>query len=161
MSEHAGKPHDVDRSRWPAGPWDREPDRADWRTRAGLHAIALRNPSGFWCGYVGVPPKHPALEKYRGDDADLDVHGGITYGPTACRGNVCHLAPAGEPDELHWYGFDCAHLGDLWPKDLVIARDLGPEFAKAGGYAREGEYRSLAFVRRQCEALARQLAGAS
>lgn len=28
---------------------------------------------------------------------------------------VCHLPEPGEPDRVWWFGFDCAHLGDIIP----------------------------------------------
>lgn len=51
----------IDRTGWPSGPWDDEPDRVEWRDEAtGLPCLALRNDMfGSWCGYVAVPPGHP------------------------------------------------------------------------------------------------------
>src|SRR5262249_33432277 len=49
----------VDRTGWPAGPWDTEPDREDFE-HVGLACLALRHPEyGNWCGYVGVSATHP------------------------------------------------------------------------------------------------------
>jgi hypothetical protein len=35
----------------------------------GLRALALSHPAGHWCGYVGVPPSHPAF-RVEYDDVD-------------------------------------------------------------------------------------------
>ena len=83
----------VDRSGWSAGPWDGEPDRAEWRTAAGLTALAVRVAHrGAWCGYVAVPSGHPCHgEGYDADaTADISVHGGLNYADK-CSGEVCHV----------------------------------------------------------------------
>lgn len=48
---------------WGPGPWQEEPDRAEWTTRAGYKAYAVRGPMGSWCGYVIIPPDHPWFGK--------------------------------------------------------------------------------------------------
>lgn len=49
-----------------------------------------------------------------------------------------------DDDKLYWFGFDCAHYGDMSP-------------GTSGSLAR-GEYRDVAYVAEQCAALAKQLA---
>lgn len=51
----------VDRTDWPSGPWDDEPDRLEWRDEAtGLPSLVVRNvTTGSLCGYVGVHTGHP------------------------------------------------------------------------------------------------------
>lgn len=51
----------IDRTGWPAGPWDYEPDRDTWTDEAtGLPCVAQRAGTlGHWCGYVGLPDDHP------------------------------------------------------------------------------------------------------
>lgn len=131
---------------WGPGPWVDEPDRVEWRDDAtGLPCLALRNPRyGHWCGYVGA-------HRDPGDIYELDVHGGVTYGPAPCSPNtdwhrVCHVPKPGEP-EVSWVGFDCGHAGYDDP-------DACP-----GGFvsSREGTYRTIAFVRSECAKLAAQL----
>lgn len=52
----------------PGGAWDAEPDKQQWVDEAtGLDCLAVRNPSGTWCGYVGVPTTHPVFGKYYSD----------------------------------------------------------------------------------------------
>lgn len=49
----------VDRSGWPSGAWDHEPDRLEWRSPTGFACLILRQQRGHLCGYVAVPPGHP------------------------------------------------------------------------------------------------------
>lgn len=176
----------MDRSKWPAGEWDGEPDRVEWTDEdTRLTCLAHRGPSGHWCGYVAVPKGHPLWGTYYGDECDvlrdlvearnnaeigqvgpvnlllmamrgsaeptpqdiIDVHGGLTYSDTGwrdletCRGVYSSLIE--DDGELWWFGFDCAHAGDLRPEGGI---DYG-----------DGSYKTLEFVREQCRALAAQL----
>lgn len=140
-------PH-VDRSRWPAGPWHAEPDRIEWRTATGLTALMLRAWTGAWCGYVAVPPGHPAHGLREADAYDLlpgGVHGALTYA-AACDELVGHVPATGEPGDVWWLGFDTGHWGDLLPD---LARHVG---------CPPGQYRDVAYVRAEVESLAEQLA---
>ena len=129
----------VDKSAWPrSGEWNDEPDRVEWRAR-GFAALIVRGPSGALCGYVGVEPGHP----WHGvpyERVDAEAHGGLTYS-NHCAGEICHVPQPGEGDAVWWLGFDCAHCYDLMP---------------AFDTHRHSEYRSLAYVRREVEKLARQ-----
>ena len=70
----------VDRSGWPSGEWDKEPDRATWVHEAtGARCTMRRHSLGHWCGYVGLGPNHPLAGKdYNHVDVQT-VHGGLTY----------------------------------------------------------------------------------
>lgn len=143
--EHRKESHDYDKSAWSPGPWQVEPDRVEWRY-LGLPCLIVRTEhTGGLCGYVGVPPGHPAREA--GDEA-FDVHGGLTYGaPCDENGKICHVPLPGEPADVHWLGFDCAHAGDLIPN---LGLGMGISF--------NGDvYRDVAFVRAQVERLADQV----
>lgn len=144
---------------WGPGPWQEEPDQVQWvDDKTGLSCIARRSMrGGNWCGYVGVAEGHLAYgqnynDVYRvtEDDRYIDVHGGLTYS-AFCEGEpgdgICHLPGAGEPDKVWWLGFDCAHLYDKKP-----GGDKKWEEPTAS-------YRTLGYVKRQCESLAEQLAG--
>ena len=137
----------VDRSRWPSGPWDQEPDRVEWR-HAGFPCLIVRSRNtGALCGYVGLPPDHP----HHGapyDEVPVDVHGGLTYSD-ACRGGICHVPQAGEPADVWWLGFDCAH-----------AWDTLPPHARVGLHASITTYRDVAQVTVWVNELAEQLAAA-
>lgn len=132
----------IDRAGWGPGPWDGEPDRIEFE-HAGLPCLMRRvAATGAWCGYVAVPPGHPDHGKSWGDaDVEVEVHGGLTYsGPR--QGDICHVPKPGEPDDVHWFGFDCAH-----------ARDLMPAIPHRGE-----TYRDQHYVRGEVESLAEQLA---
>lgn len=93
------------------------------------------------CGYIGVPKSHPLFGKgysqhcdvliklreevkkepigdrgiipvfyWDGESASMDVlfnvHGGVTYAETGKE------YPLETEEELHWIGYDCAHVGD-------------------------------------------------
>lgn len=52
---------DLPKSEWGEGPWQHEPDKMEWRDKeTGLPCLIVRGPVGALCGYVGVPPTHPA-----------------------------------------------------------------------------------------------------
>lgn len=146
----------VDRTNWAAGPWDGEPDKMNWTTKAGLPGMIVRNQSGALCGYVAVTKDHPWFEKHYGEgpETTLEVHGGITYSKK-CVGPICHVPEPGEPDDVWWFGFDCNHGGDHAPGSHAL---LSPIFLRdiAGPFG--GEYRDEAYVRGEVESLAEQLA---
>lgn len=137
----------VDRTGWPSGPWDNEPDRVDFSTQVGLTGLMLRSRLGNWCGYVGVEPGHPAYGKNY-FDVPCRVHGGLTYSGE-CQGNVCHVPAPGSPDTLWWLGFDCRHAYDLAPGDAVWFEGI---------FIQEGQdYCNQKYVKAQVEKLAAQL----
>jgi hypothetical protein len=137
----------VDRTDWPLGAWDSEPDRFEWYDEAtDMPCLAKRNHMGAWCGYVAVNPDH-ALHSKGYDDVDVEVHGGLTYA-SECAGSICHVPRPGEPDNVWWFGFDCAHGGDYMP---AFAKYDSPGLPV-------GSYRTLNYVRAQCTQLAKQLA---
>lgn len=142
----------VDKSKWPRGPWDDEPDKAQWQdARSGLACLIVRGPVGALCGYVGVPPAHPDFERGY-NDPELQVHGGLTFSGRCQEGNkehgICHIAEDPE-DEVWWFGFDCAHAFDVCPG--YPSAELRALTSQYGGY------RDFAYVKRQCESLASQL----
>jgi hypothetical protein len=136
----------VDKSTWPRGEWDKEPDKLHWiDEETNLDCLIVRGPSGGLCGYVGVDSTHPAFGKDY-SDVDVSVHGGLTYA-ALCQedGKICHVPQEGRSGEIYWLGFDCGHLGDLTPQFSASSWNDG------------GIYRSLAYVVNQVTGLARQL----
>lgn len=139
---------------WGDGPWQTEPDHAEFR-HAGFPCILHRNKVGAWCGYVGVPPGHPwhglGYDQVHEMESELSVHGGLKYAD-ACQGDICHKPAPGEPDDVWWLGFDCAHVGDFLP---VVA-------ALVGRGPRMGElYKTIHYVRAETERLAEQAKAAA
>jgi hypothetical protein len=159
--------HVADKSDWPRGPWDDEPDYAQWRDEAtGLPCVARRNERyGHWCGYVGVPPGHPAhgrdYEEEHETLPELDVHGGLTYAaPCDPEHGICHVPGPGEGDDFWWLGFDCGHFMDHQPGLVAMERELGmPGGLPPPGIS--GTYRSLGYVKDECARLAQSLRGGS
>lgn len=159
---------------WGPGPWQDEPDRIEWVSAAGYVCLMLRQIgdeedakiyggpgySGHWCGYVGVPEDHP-WPRGLGDMYEIDVHGGITGGGPCDEKSHgfhpmhrrCHTAKPGQPDHLHWYGFDCNHYGseDFNPMMAGRGEDHRGMF---GHYTRT--YKDVAYVKIECEKLALQ-----
>lgn len=139
----------VDRTGWADGPWADEPDRMEWRD-GSLVLLAKRGPLGAWCGYVGVPPGH----RWHGvsyNDVEVMVHCGLTYSE-GCTGDppsgICHIARDGEPDEVWWLGFDCAHGSDAIPSGRTFSLP-------------DAEYRDASYVIAEVERLAEQIKEAS
>jgi hypothetical protein len=168
-----------DRSKWPRGPWDAEPDKLQWRTEAGLPGLIVRGPMGNLCGYVGVVEGHPCFGRdycrdyERGADGetdyekplpnpviDLQVHGGITYG-AACAGHICHVPEPGESDHVWWLGFDAGHSGDFSPGMASLLREAwrpGDGARRDTPESRGETYRDVIYMRGEVEQLAEQLA---
>jgi hypothetical protein len=143
--------HKLDRTGWDSGPWDSEPDKLNWMTKAGLPGMIVRNRSGALCGYVAVNPDHPLYGKHY-DEVGVDVHGGLTYS-NACRGVICHIPEPGQPDNVWWFGFDCHHLMDYAPGMAAVMKRAGiPNEAESPIH-----YKPIGYVRQEVESLAEQL----
>jgi hypothetical protein len=142
------------KEQWGKGPWNDEPDKVQFVDEAtDMDCLIVRGPSGALCGYVGVEPGHP-LHGVDYDGVDVDVHGGLTFaGPCSPEENeetsICHVAREGRPDHVWWFGFDCAHFGDLAPRHAMRDREAGFEF--------EETYRELPYVKAEVVNLAKQL----
>jgi hypothetical protein len=136
---------------WGPGQWQEEPDRVEF-THVGLPCILNRNTwvTGAWCGYAAVPPGHPLYGKHA--ESVLDVHGGLTYSGE-CHGAICHAPKPGEPDKVWWFGFDCAHAGDLSPRVEALLNAISP-----GHRFEHDTYRTMDYARKETERLAEQLA---
>jgi hypothetical protein len=119
----------------PLGPWSTEPDEKHWVDAAtGLHCYVKRHPEmGHLCGYVGVPPAHPAYN-HDYDKLTLSAHGGITHADS--------IESSPMPD-LWWIGFDCAHAFDYSPGMPTLCN--------------HESYRNMEYVTRECTRLAEQL----
>lgn len=160
----------MDKSTWSEGPWQTEPDKMQWTDEAtGLPCLAKRNQGGALCGYVGVPGGHPWYRKdYDDIDLPLGVHGGLTYADH-CQEEageaegICHIPGPGEPDDVWWLGFDCAHCYDLSPATNARLRRYNPGWEERWktltlNAGVEETYRDLVYVQAQCRSLAQQIA---
>ena len=160
-------------------PWFIEDNKVSF-TSDGLNCHMCRGPLGTWCGYVGIPKSHPwygksysaevkpspemLTNRHENDHGSIDlfcamlsetssneslsislcmrVHGGLTYA------NDHH--PYAKPDGLWWFGFDCAHFGDLVP---VFAE----QFDRLQILRNNEVYRDQQYVVAECQSLAAQL----
>lgn len=128
----------------------------DWVDNvSGYRCLVLVGPVGALNGYVEVPESHPWFGVHYGEHLDptcgtdwcwehtpeaaISVHGGITYANTG----------EGFPIEMTgwWFGFDCAHAGDLVPSS-----------AKYGGAHPDDVLRGPEWVAAETSRLAHQLA---
>lgn len=152
----------VDKTTWPRGEWDNEPDKIQWQDEAtGMPCIIRRHPNGgFLCGYVGVPDSHPwhgraYNESPDGPDSIIETHYGLTYSdpcdPAEADYGICHKPGEGEPDHVWWFGFDCAHYLDMSPgyRSLLKGSGLPPIESEI--------YRNVEYVAEECRNLAKQL----
>jgi hypothetical protein len=143
----------IDRTGWAPGPWDGEPDQVMWAAQTPPHyrcmVSRVHAQIGSLCGYVAIPPGHPAhgLDDYAEVLSEIDVHGGLTF--------------AGRGVDDSWVlGFDCNHGGqDIAPGLHAILRRFAPA---AIGLLDDSPfretYKTVAYVRAECESLAAQLA---
>jgi len=155
--------HTTDKTLWGPGPWQKEPDKRQWLTAAGMPGLIVRNlMTGNLCGYAGVALGHPMFGKDTLDHDDdsllrLIVHGGITFTGLCTphedesRG-ICHKVEPGEPDKVWWLGFDCGHRVDVSPRMKVEDPEIHALTRSA-----DAKYRDLAYVTAQVEKLAAQL----
>lgn len=142
----------------PKGPWTTEPNRINFKSH-GLDCMLVRHSRSLhWCGYVGVPASHPDFGKDWGDVA-YRVHGGITYAK-ACQHHICHITDDPE-DKTWWFGFDCAHAGDLSPTSIKWNEEWAKKWEAEHGRKPIGcndSYRDVAYVKRETQRLAKQVA---
>jgi len=116
----------------------------------GLPCLMMRNRSfGNWCGYVGVPKdsrlngknyyfyteSENGLSKLEQAINNISVHGGLTFSEKRK-----------ENDDTWYFGFDCAHSGDL----VGYLFDY-PEMDRGD------TYKDKQFVITECQNLAKQL----
>lgn len=132
-------------------PWESEPDVVS-RDSGAYHVIAYRNPQmKHFCGYVGVRKTHPLYGKHY-DDKELwetHVHGGLTFSDKARFSDVFK-------NKCWYFGFDCAHAGDLVPKMAEIRSKMPYEDEFVSLFSGD-EYRDLHYVQSELESLVGQL----
>lgn len=118
----------------------------EWRDEETGYLCRVIRPHdrGHLCGYVSVPESNLIFGKdyscsfYDGPFYDIEVHGGLTYSDD--------MGVKG----MWWLGFDCVHLGDLNPRDLIVYNHRFMD--------RDTDiYRDKKFVKEECRKLAKQL----
>lgn len=151
---------------WGKGPWDDEPDYLEFQTRFGYRAVIKRMEAyGHLCGYVEVKPGHILhgahyMECVDDEDDDnpfeltargrylqgIGVHGRLTFSQP---GDVFRTDDNSDKSGW-WFGFDCNHSFDSNPVGV------GTKNFILGGTDVES-YRTMQYVRLQCEELAEGL----
>ena len=63
---------------------------------------------------------------------------------------ICHIPNPSEPDNIWWFGFDCAHVGDY---SSMVIQSLGFK----GYHSRKEIYRDINYVKQEIKSLALQL----
>lgn len=108
----------------------------------GYSCMVRQADLGHLVGYVRVPRGHHGYRRsYIGRvERVIDVHGGVTFSGSPRR-------LAGGSLRGHWFGFDCAHLGDFVP-----ALDTLPRWRNTNSV-----YRDVSYAMEQCTKLARGL----
>lgn len=140
-----------DKSKWPRGEWDDEPDKIQWQDgETGYPCLIHRNPGiGNLCGYVGLSPGHPFYEKAYSEGPEDHAHGGLTYSDfcqdVKCEEEgVCHVVEEGEEEKIWWLGFDCHHCWDFAPGMSAYSSP-------------DQTYKNVAYVKAECAQLAKDL----
>lgn len=141
------------------GPWVYEVDHVSFN-HAGLPCIIRRvRLGGHFCGYVAVPPGHRLHGcSFEVAARHVRAHGGVNSA-VECNviEGVCHVPAPGEPDDVWWFGFDCAGSRDLSPGDAHLFEGWELTIYREGGKV----YRDLAYVKGAVRSLAEQLAGSA
>lgn len=173
------EPQPCDKSTWGPGPWQRERDFAEWQdTTTGYNCcIARHGSNGHWCGYVECPEGHPLRGKSYSErvpapkglrDRQVRVDEDLNAIQLLCASLHCNEDMSEAAPELFlfvhggltfsqgaWFGFDCAHAGDLSPGLNATLRGMGME--RESSLRLGNVYRDEAYVIGECERLAKQL----
>lgn len=108
--------------------------------------LKMRERRTSWEKEAKTHPQGDAARRLADWGAVLDDHAAWTERGQAR--SICHLPEPGEPNDVWWFGFDCAHSGDVSPGYDRELRGFGTG---------HDTYRDLDYVVRQCEQLAAQL----
>lgn len=146
------------------GPWDNEPDKAQWVDAAtDLDCLVVRHVNfGYLCGYVGVPDGHALHGRQWQGIEPLGGHRGVNYSAYCQEGyeggaGICHIPGPGRPAKIWWFGFDCGHLGgrysDYHPTTSAVVQEI---LGNDSPYS-QGVYRDFEYVKTEVTKLARQL----
>lgn len=122
-------------------PWENEPNFEQWVDKGtGYLCRVERNELTLsLCGYVAVPIGHKVrgMRYQEAEEFGVCAYGGLTFG--------------GRMDDNKWFGFDCAHAGDLVP--IMYMRQVTSGF----NFLTRGEYRTFDWVKKETVKLAESL----
>jgi hypothetical protein len=134
----------------------------------GYPVALRRGPAGAWCGYVGVPADHAlhgkgyshkikAPEGWAEREGSIDDVGVINVFCAdadeirigvvpvdlcvRCHGGLTYAGEGwwdGDDRATWWFGFDCAHSGDLSPKYPIHGDEIYRNVEYAADAARRG-----------------------
>lgn len=166
------------------GEWEQEPDEESFVHAELLCAIRRNEHSGSLCGYVAIPPAHPAYGKDC-NDLNVTVHGGLTYGKHTILGSAPAVALLEKKIE-EWSGtspnfykrilanehkhsgkprnYPIETSGDLWWLGFDCnhlwdyAPPTGPKMLEFERHSYDAVYRNWRYVKHETELLAEQLA---
>ena len=136
ITEYLIEDKEERKSMWREGPWIDEPDYVQGEYNGHRYVILRNLLLGNLCGYF----EGSFLE----DHEYPNVHGGITYrNEDLPRVGLIEKAP--EDEMLHWYGFDCGHLGDIIPSipDMQSVKESMQTIYKDINYVRQQLYNAL------------------
>jgi len=127
-------------------PWENEPDFEEWVDKdTGYTCRVKRNESTLsLCGYVAVPigNKVRGMNYQDAEEVGVYAHGGLTFGD--------------KMDGRKWFGFDCAHSGDLVPMFHMRRVVEGSDYPDIV----EETYRTFDWVKKETAKLADSIARA-
>lgn len=111
-------------------------------TPAGWEDLKANFPK--WEREAAAYPRGDAAERVKNLRASLESY--EAYASRVEQTAICRMADG--DDDVHWFGFDCAHAGDLCPKlDSLGARSFVGDV-----------YRDIEYVTAEVTSLARQVA---
>lgn len=136
-------------------------------TYKGYEYLITFTSHGTRCGYVALKQEESnKFQQESGDESyyypDLDCHGGITFFGEAH--GAKDLLPT--PCNDLWVGFDCAHAGDGYDKELTkkyfSKQTFSDEFYESmAGFGLIGEitHKNFKYVEDNCKSIIDQLIG--
>jgi hypothetical protein len=125
-------------------PWENEPDFEEWRDKKTGYLCRVKRHMDTLslCGYVAVPigNKVRGMTYQDAEEVGVHAHGGLTFGD--------------KMDGRKWFGFDCAHSGDLVPAFHMRRVIEGSDYPRVV----EETYRTFDWVKKETAKLAKSIA---
>ncbi len=143
----------IDRSSFPKGPWDKEPDIVRlWDERTWAPGLILRPSTGHLCGYIGFTENHPLYdigynEAYKIAEGEGEVRNQVFGSELTFAGKYDHISPC-----IWWLGWDHAHAGDVVPSLLQFSSGRSNTWLH-----RDETYKDIMYVKREIEDIVSRL----